>query len=238
MTAETSNARGWDGTPTWRKQKPTRAGVYGVRGFNFGVPASEQFEAIVAVRLYNDELICNLHISTSEDDFDDWLLVEDCNDEFEWCEFAATPPPPADARGDVRIIARDIHYAIMDDGLAPLSNADNHKVREAILRVLEAALAAEGVQAGEVDERVPALTTLRFLPGGIVQMDNADFEKLRIAAALSQQPEPKAEARGVVDEAMVERAGEAWQGMEDGRVTKETMRCLLTAALTESRNGR
>jgi hypothetical protein len=67
---------------------------------------------------------------------------------------AAVQQPPPAARVDVRIIARDIHYAIMDDGLAPLSNADNHKVREAILRVLQAAIAAEGVQAGEVEKRV------------------------------------------------------------------------------------
>ena len=83
-------------------------------------------------------------------------------------------PPPAAARGDARIIARDIHYAIMDAGLAPLSNADNHKVREAILRVLQAALAAEGVQAepnaearGVVDEGSRSVTRQLLHWGGV-----------------------------------------------------------------------
>lgn len=40
---------------------------------------------------------------------------------------------------DHRYMARDIHHAIMDDGLAPLSPADNNALRETILRALNAA---------------------------------------------------------------------------------------------------
>ena len=37
---------------------------------------------------------------------------------------------------DTRYLARDIHYALCDDGLAPMSPANNHAMRETILRVL------------------------------------------------------------------------------------------------------
>lgn len=60
----------------------------------------------------------------------------------------------------------------------------------------------------------------------------------RCEAAVERQYGQQPEAQGAVDEVMVDRVWEAWQGMEDGRVTKETMRCLLTAALTETRNVR
>lgn len=73
----------------WTKNKPTTAGAYGVRGFNLGRPKVRQFEAIVAVRLYNDELVCNLHQSTSDEDFDSWYLVSDMMSELEWLRFEA-----------------------------------------------------------------------------------------------------------------------------------------------------
>ncbi|MBP7657406.1 MAG: hypothetical protein KA742_12785, partial [Pseudoxanthomonas sp.] len=83
------------GDVAWSTNKPSHPGVYGVRGFNLGATPEEQFEAIVAVRLYEGDLICNLHESTSEDDFDRWTLVEDCNDGFEWCEFTPASAPPS-----------------------------------------------------------------------------------------------------------------------------------------------
>lgn len=64
---------------------------------------------------------------------------------------------------------------------------------------------------------------------------SVDGNVLRVA--LSQQPE----ARGVVDEAMVERAREAYFNaaeVKDGVFTDPVaMRAALTAALTEARNG-
>jgi hypothetical protein len=156
MTTETSNARGWDGMPTWRKQKPTRSGVYGVRGFNLGDEPEDQFEAIVAVRLYGDELVCNLHESTSEADFDNWMLVSDISEAFEWCEFAAAPPPAA-ARGDVRGLDEVIRRAVQSqfELARPVFGAPRYRlltgpntIAMSVHTAVQAALAAEGVQAG------------------------------------------------------------------------------------------
>jgi hypothetical protein len=186
---ETSNARGWDGMPTWRKQKPTRSGVYGVRGFNLGDEPEEQFEAIVAVRLYGDELVCNLHESTSEADFDNWMLVSDISEAFEWCEFAAAPPPAA-ARGDVRgLVAKWREHA------AKFPCSQSGAITAYHTNELESALAADGVQAGEVTQRAEELANM-----AVTAFISSDLGRwlaaLRaIASALSQQPE----ARGVVD---------------------------------------
>src|SRR5690606_31575276 len=94
---------------------------------------------------------------------------------------------------DVRIIARDIHYAIMDDGLAPLSNADNHKVREAILRGLQAVLAAEGVQA---EPKAEAQLTYKGVPIGPMQTF-ADIERQVTVPA-----DPRAAAEQAISEAL------------------------------------
>ena len=60
-----------------------------------------------------------------------------------------------------------------------------------------------------------------------------------IVAALTQQPVPVAEARGVVvDEAMVERAHAAYGNACMGRASSRVaMKCALLDALTEARNG-
>lgn len=78
---------GVDEAPTWSRQQPTVPGIYGIRGFNLCRPASEQFEAVVVVREYGGELVCNLHESTSEDDLESWAPICDLDPDFEWRVF-------------------------------------------------------------------------------------------------------------------------------------------------------
>src|SRR5690606_13182035 len=103
--------------------------------------------------------VCNLHESTSEDDFDNWMLVSDISDKFEWCEFTAAPPPAA-ARGDVRGLPAG--WTVEVDGEHVKVTKPDGAVSEWHKRPatngsgmydLCQALAAEGVQAGEVEER-------------------------------------------------------------------------------------
>jgi len=47
--------------------------------------------------------------------------------------------PVAGDAVDAKCLARDIHYALADDGLAPLAPVDSNAMRETILRVLLAA---------------------------------------------------------------------------------------------------
>lgn len=168
----------------------------------------------------------------------------------EWAALLAAAPPPAAARGDVRGLvakwrdsARNAkRYSTTDyeDGYAAAENA--------CAAELEAALAAEGVQAGEVEQRARELLAAEYAKDERYGMayaarngSNDVMPAIRaIVAALSQQPE----ARGVVDEAMVERACRAHDPMYDhvGNDTRadmrERMRTALTAALTEARNVR
>lgn len=126
---------------------------------------------------------------------------------------------------------------------------------------LEAALAADGVQAGEVaadaaqrgcDLRNLILMDAEFSMRGSTSLDLPSIQRLEargwvleghenceyditdegrkaIVAALSQQPDPKPEARGVVDEAMVERAWVAF--CESAGSARQGIRAALTAAL-------
>jgi hypothetical protein len=114
--------------------KPKRAGVYGVRGFNVGEAPEHQFEAIVAVRLDDDgELVCNLHESTSEDDLARWSLVSDCSDKFEWCEFV----PLAIV---TRLIDDMRHLAECDGSASNVASAEILAAR--VRQIARAALAA------------------------------------------------------------------------------------------------
>lgn len=76
-----------DEVSAWSKQQPACPGIYGIRGFNLCRPASEQFEAVVVVREYGGELVCNLHESTSEDDLESWAPICDLDPDFEWRAF-------------------------------------------------------------------------------------------------------------------------------------------------------
>ena len=70
----------------------------------------------------------------------------------------AQPPAPrgvSDASLYVRELARDIHYAINDDGLATLSPVDNNNMREAILRALQSAGIGAGVGEWQPIESAP-----------------------------------------------------------------------------------
>lgn len=73
----------------WSKNKPVEAGIYQVRGFNYGQPKSKQVVATVVVEnsRYKDDkkaLVCNLHESNSEPSHDSWSLLSDISEEFEW----------------------------------------------------------------------------------------------------------------------------------------------------------
>ena len=87
--------------PHWTHNKPDSSGVYGVRGFDVGVDPEDQYEAVVSVREYEGELICNLHERTSDSEFQDWSRVSDMSDRFEWCKFDFAHPnaAPCDAQG-------------------------------------------------------------------------------------------------------------------------------------------
>jgi len=115
------------------------------------------------------------------------------------------------------------------------------------------ALAAEGVQAGEVGQRLAsaragvtrtAMVWCKDIKDGSAAhaFENAieELERAAIASALSQQPE----ARGVVDEAMIERgtvaaisASTRYAGTGAGDAWRSLVRDVLTAALTGERNG-
>ncbi len=159
----------------------------------------------------------------------------------------AAAPPPAAARGDVRGLVellgqiRDLLASLPVDCLGSDTAADGqpYALRDEVIHGITKALAAESVQAGEVEGYDLAVLddaaeTLDRIGDGSAGLRAA---RARIAAALSQQPE----ARGVVDEAMVERAREAYFNaaeVKDGVFTDPVaMRAALTAALTGERNG-
>lgn len=75
--------------PEWTRERPTREGTFGVRGFNLGAAPGQQFETVVLVRRRDDgHLVCNLHESTSEDRFARWPRLDALSDAFEWIEYA------------------------------------------------------------------------------------------------------------------------------------------------------
>ena len=70
---------------SWTKTKPSKPGIYKVRGFNLFRAASKQREAVVEVRAYRGRLHCNLHESNSSDDpVSEWSWLKDLNSEFQW----------------------------------------------------------------------------------------------------------------------------------------------------------
>ena len=91
-----------DEAGAWAKQQPTCPGIYGICGFNLCRPVSEQFEAVVVVREYGGELVCNLHESTSEDDLESWAPICDLDPDFEWRAFV----PGWEQRGGRAIAAQ------------------------------------------------------------------------------------------------------------------------------------
>ena len=71
-----------------------------------------------------------------------------------------TAPPSAPVGVEVKVLARDVHYAIRDAGLAPESPADDAAMRDAILRTLAQQPAADRVcpntlQACRCDKYTP-----------------------------------------------------------------------------------
>jgi hypothetical protein len=154
----------------------------------------------------------------------------------------AAAPPPAAARGDVRGLVADMRtMATLGIPLKP-EQADRWADR------IESALAAEGVQAGEVEfDRVldanalapAALRAFNAVLAPSLQVSDLLAYRLAmteaIAAALSQQPE----ARGVVEmPGMVrklERIGRLGEGEPVWIEPSEAIAIL--AALTGERNG-
>lgn len=73
----------------WRTSKPTAAGIYQVRGFNYGKPKKSQVIATVNVETstYKDDkrvLVCNLHEGNSEPNHERWSRLSDLSENFEW----------------------------------------------------------------------------------------------------------------------------------------------------------
>jgi hypothetical protein len=153
-------------------------------------------------------------------------------------------PPPAAARGDVRA-----DLAALAREYRPSMSAD---VLHAWAADVVSALADEGVQAGEVEQRAPdvamALHWIDRYAGGIDDDCQIDLvaEALGVTLpdgyALSQQPE----ARGVVDEAVAERVLEDYWRQQGGSMANKyfnrdqvaAMQEILARALTEARNVR
>lgn len=62
--------------------KPTLLGVYQVRGWRIGHP---RMTAVVSVEQNAaGELVCNLHENNSETDLEEWDLLANFADDFEW----------------------------------------------------------------------------------------------------------------------------------------------------------
>lgn len=67
----------------WSKEKPSVPGAYYVKGFRLG--EEDYRPALVDVALDEDgELVCNIHLSNSDDDLDQWSFVANCSGRFEW----------------------------------------------------------------------------------------------------------------------------------------------------------
>jgi len=108
---------------------------------------------------------------------------------------------------------------------------------------IESALAAEGVQAGEVEQRARELLIRALEDGGAEETarimrscDDRDdwwatFAIRAIVAARAQQP-------AAVDEAMVERIVAAIVVHPMNNTDTETLRLCVASALTEARNVR
>jgi hypothetical protein len=158
--------------------------------------------------------------------------------------YADAAPPPAAARGDVRA-----DLAALAREYRPSMSAD---VLHAWAADVVSALADEGVQAGEVEQRAPdvamALHWIDRYAGGIDDDCQIDLvaEALGVTLpdgyALSQQPE----ARGVVDEAVADRVLEDYWRQQGGSMANKyfnrdqvaAMQEILARALTEARNVR
>lgn len=77
----------------WSKEKPTSPGAYYARGFRLG--EEDYRPALVDVALDDDgELVCNIHLSNSNDDLCQWSLLADCSERFEWLGPLAASPAP------------------------------------------------------------------------------------------------------------------------------------------------
>lgn len=66
------------------KTKPTKEGTYQLRGWA-KLDGEPRKQCVVSVETAADgTLICNLHRSTSDHDFNEWYRVADLDPEFEW----------------------------------------------------------------------------------------------------------------------------------------------------------
>ncbi len=73
----------------WTREKPTVPGAYWVRGN--GLP-----DALVVVKYDEGELWCNLHMSTTEQNFGYGFTIEQLDDRFEWLGPLAAAPAPVE----------------------------------------------------------------------------------------------------------------------------------------------
>jgi|GEM_PF-2687343 len=62
----------------WTKAKPTTPGAYWIRGNLL------QADALIQVKLDEGTLMCNLHMVTTEPDFEWGYTIEQLSDDFEW----------------------------------------------------------------------------------------------------------------------------------------------------------
>lgn len=76
----------------WTKQRPKFPSAYYVRGFEWGEPEQA---ALIEVREYQDELVCNLHEAnsdTSAERMGHWFSLTELTEELEWCGPLTVPP--------------------------------------------------------------------------------------------------------------------------------------------------
>lgn len=78
----------------WTTAKPTKPGIYRVRGYSIGRPDRS---AVVTVAKHRKVLRCNLHERNSDDDPCEWSRLADLSDRFEWQ--AIEPRPSAEGEG-------------------------------------------------------------------------------------------------------------------------------------------
>ena len=94
----------------WSPERPSAPGAYYVKGFRVGEAGYRP--ALVEVARDDDgELVCNIHLSNSNDDLCQWSLLADCSERFEWLgPLAASPAPEVQQAG--RLLGGEDHVSI------------------------------------------------------------------------------------------------------------------------------
>lgn len=82
---------------SWSDKSPSEPGAYYVKGFRLG--EDDYRPALVDVARDEDgELVCNIHLSNSDDELFNWSFVADCSERFLWLGPLRSQSAPAGER--------------------------------------------------------------------------------------------------------------------------------------------